>query len=81
MPSNFQALDTSHLIELLATHNAANAKYLEEGADPRKIELTKVFIEELEKEINSRQETGPNTSITDENIKFEEKDEDSTDTV
>ena len=81
MHSNFQELDTSHLIDLLATHTSSYNKYVKDGADPRKIELTKVFIEELEKEINSRKETDPNTSITDENIKFEEKDEDTTDIV
>jgi hypothetical protein len=76
MASSFEDIETSHLIDLLSRQTAMYTQYLKTGIDSPEYQLCKLWIKQLQKEINTRHQTEPNCSISDTTIAFEDKDVD-----
>ena len=72
MHENFDDMDISSLIDLLAKHTSEYTKQMKEGTAPEEFELFKNRIQLLQQEISSRKVSEPDSPVTGETIKPEE---------
>ena len=78
---DYQNLDTHALIELLAKHTEEYTSMLSNLDRGEAFDTCEKTIFLLQTEINSRVPKADNVSVTDGNIRFNEKDEDATDSI
>jgi len=66
-----QTLETSLLVDMLATYAADYSRMLKEGTSDEEFARCSLTIKSIQAEIDSRKQTAANTSTTDPNITFQ----------
>ena len=70
MIQEIHTLETSALVDLLATYTAAYSRMLKEGASDEEFAKCSLAIRSIQAEIDSRKQTGTRASTTNRKINF-----------